>query len=129
MANAGDAWLTKLPVSQDWFRILTKLKARNVLAGALAECSTIIDKPYWCLQLENVVDDSALVPDIEAVIAFVSVGGMLGHAPFSENPHPTKYQTFSFTMFPCNCFYDYAGAASIKKHKPLVVGAYTQVFI
>ena len=129
MANAGDAWLDRLPVSQDWFRILTKLKARNVLAGDLDKCSTIIDKPYWCLQLENVVDDSALVPDIEAVIAFVSVGGMLGNAPFSENPLPTKYQTKAFTMSPCNCFYDYAGAASIKKHKPLVVGAYTQVFI
>ena len=89
-----------------WKEALIQAGAKDVLAGtALEDMGENLG--FWCLQMENVVNDGRVFKE-QAQVAFGRCAQALVPGPRMQNHGNSK--TFSAAPRPCCCFDNYPGA-------------------
>jgi hypothetical protein len=110
----------RIPISNAWLRQLMANGAVDPFKGPLKEFSQMLEKPFWCRQMENVLDHNMLKALNEVVPVVRQF--KIGTSPYSEKKTVFGYNTRAWNTFPCTCEYRYAGVAS-SRHSVGQIGA------
>jgi hypothetical protein len=110
----------KIPVSKAWLSELTSNGAVDPFKGPLKDFSKLLQRPFWCRQMENVLA-ADMLNDLNRVVPVVREC-KLGSAPYSAKVSIFGYNTRAWNTFPCTCEYRYAGVVSAK-HRIGQIGA------
>jgi hypothetical protein len=106
-SSLNDRWKQNIPVSLAWLNQLESMGAEDVFDGPLRSHSKEIHKPFWCRQIQNILDQSmiTLVEQVKPAVMLKKKD----KSPYTQSVTRHNYYTAAWSRDPCTCRYSYAG--------------------